>query len=214
MTWHGSSARFVMSPLDFIQRLAALVPLSRLHLTLFHGVLASNAKPRAMAVPAGPRNGARDPPCSSTEPDCRQRRPARMGWARFLKSVFEIDREHCKNFGEQLRIIAAILDAPVIERIHPSGSAAGTVNGCVRTASPQGRRPPVGRERQFRALSSRHSIGTRPRRSAIRVQQTLAGLRRATAPGRLRVSPFGQFGANWLPHERETAAPPKVVSPR
>ena len=35
-----------MSPLDFMQRLAALVPCQRLHLMRFHGVLALNAKLR------------------------------------------------------------------------------------------------------------------------------------------------------------------------
>lgn len=37
-----------MRPLEFIQRLAALVPRPRLHLIRFHGVLAPNAKPRAL----------------------------------------------------------------------------------------------------------------------------------------------------------------------
>jgi hypothetical protein len=36
-----------MSPLEFMQRLAALVPRPRLHLIRYHGVLAPNAKLRA-----------------------------------------------------------------------------------------------------------------------------------------------------------------------
>ena len=43
--------------------------------------------------------------------------PARMSWARLLKRVFEIDIEHYPNCGGALKIIAAIEDAPVIERI-------------------------------------------------------------------------------------------------
>ncbi len=34
-----------------------------------------------------------------------------------LKRVFEIDLAHCPNCGGQLKVIAAILEAPVIERI-------------------------------------------------------------------------------------------------
>ena len=43
-----------MSPLEFMQRLAALVPRPRLHLIRFHGVLAPNAKLRSLVVPQGP----------------------------------------------------------------------------------------------------------------------------------------------------------------
>ena len=34
-----------------------------------------------------------------------------------LKRVFEIDLEHCPNCAGQLKIIAAILEGPVVERI-------------------------------------------------------------------------------------------------
>ena len=37
--------------------------------------------------------------------------------AKLLKRVFEIDLEQCPNCGGELKIIAAILEAPVIERI-------------------------------------------------------------------------------------------------
>ena len=37
--------------------------------------------------------------------------------ARLLKRVVEIDLEHCPNCGGQLKIIAAILERPVIEKI-------------------------------------------------------------------------------------------------
>ena len=40
-----------MEPLEFMQRLAALVPRPRLHLIRFHGVLAPNAKLRCAIVP-------------------------------------------------------------------------------------------------------------------------------------------------------------------
>jgi hypothetical protein len=34
-----------------------------------------------------------------------------------LKRVFDLDLEHCLNCGGELKIIAAILEAPVIEKI-------------------------------------------------------------------------------------------------
>jgi Putative transposase len=41
-----------MSPLEFVERLAALVPCPRLHLIRFHGVLAPNAKLRGEIIPS------------------------------------------------------------------------------------------------------------------------------------------------------------------
>ena len=41
----------------------------------------------------------------------------RLSWAKLLKRVFEIDMEHCPNSGGEPKIIDAILEAPVIERI-------------------------------------------------------------------------------------------------
>ena len=51
--WRDGTTHLVMSPLEFMQRLAALVPRSRLHLIRFYGVLAPNAKVRALVVPKG-----------------------------------------------------------------------------------------------------------------------------------------------------------------
>ena len=39
--WRDGTRHLVMSPLEFMQRLAALVPRPRLHLIRFHGVLVS-----------------------------------------------------------------------------------------------------------------------------------------------------------------------------
>ena len=50
--WRDGTTHIVMSPLEFMQRLAALVPRPRLHLIRFHGVLAPHARLRAAIVPA------------------------------------------------------------------------------------------------------------------------------------------------------------------
>jgi hypothetical protein len=48
------TTHIVMEPLEFMQRLAALVPRPRLHLIRFHGVLAPNAKWRREIIPTPP----------------------------------------------------------------------------------------------------------------------------------------------------------------
>ena len=52
------TTHLVMLPLEFMQRLAALVPRPRLYLIRFHGVLAPNAKLRELVVPQQPEASA------------------------------------------------------------------------------------------------------------------------------------------------------------
>ena len=51
------------------------------------------------------------------EAGCQHHHPVRLSWAKLLKRVFEIDMDHCPNYGGQLKIIAAILEQQVIEKI-------------------------------------------------------------------------------------------------
>lgn len=109
--WRDGTTHIVMSPLEFMQRLAALVPRPRLHLIRFHGVLAPNAGLRAAIVP-------RPAPKVSVPADKHPHGvPARMSWARLLKRVFEFDLEHCPQCGGDMKIIAAIEEPAVIVRI-------------------------------------------------------------------------------------------------
>ena len=88
----------------------ALGPRRRLHLIRFHGVLAPNAGLRAAIVP-GP---VHQPGEHAQE---HAHASARMGWARLLRRVFDIDLEHCLQCGGEFRIIAAIEEPAVIVRI-------------------------------------------------------------------------------------------------
>jgi hypothetical protein len=76
---------------------------------------------RALVMPAGPHEYAGVSELVATEPGCAHRAPARSSWTRPLKRVFEIDLEHCPNCGGEHKIVAAILEARVIEQIrnHP-----------------------------------------------------------------------------------------------
>ena len=115
--WRDGTTHLVMSPLEFMQRLAALVPRPRLHLIRFHGVLAPNAKLRALVVPQVPEAPEQAAKSAKCDANCAHHRPVRLSWAKLLKRVFDLDLEHCPNCGGGLKIIAAILEAPVIEKI-------------------------------------------------------------------------------------------------
>ena len=107
--WRDGTTHIVMSPLEFMQRLAALVPRPRLHLIRFHGVLAPHAGLRAAIVPSPAQSEPADEDAHGA--------PARMGWARLLCRVFDIDLEHCPQCGGDLKIIAAIEEPAVIVKI-------------------------------------------------------------------------------------------------
>ena len=90
-------------PLEFMERLPALVPRPRLHLIRFHGVLAPNAKLGGQCVPAP----ASPPTESPKRGRSRAGRAARVGPGRLGKHVFDVNVEHCPNCGGALKIIAA-----------------------------------------------------------------------------------------------------------
>jgi hypothetical protein len=115
--WRDGTTRLVMSPREFMQRLAALVPRPRLHLIRFHGVLAPNPKLRALVVSQGPEPAAPATPPAECEANRAHHRPVHLSSANLLKRMFEIDMEHCPNCGCELKIIAAILEQPVIGKI-------------------------------------------------------------------------------------------------
>ena len=103
-----------VEPLDFIARLAALVPRPRVNLTRYHGVLAPNHRWRAAVTPAGRGRGksvAAQPEKSAIE------RHVAMSWAQRLKRVFGIDVESCVRCGSAVRVIASIEEPVLIERI-------------------------------------------------------------------------------------------------
>ena len=76
-----------MSPLEFMQRLAALVPRPKLHLIRLHGVLAPDAKLRAQGVPQEPEALAREAKPAECEASCAHHRAVRLSWAKLLKRV-------------------------------------------------------------------------------------------------------------------------------
>jgi hypothetical protein len=104
--FRDGSTHVVLEPLDFIARLAALVPRPRLNLTRFHGVFAPNFKHRQRIVPRRPQR---------TIDTDKPRAP--MSWMQRLKRVFAIDIETCLDCGGKLRVVAAIEDPPLIGKI-------------------------------------------------------------------------------------------------
>ena len=138
--YRDGTTHVIFEPLDFIARLAALVPKPRVNLTRFHGVFAPNRKHRALVTPAkrGRGNQAR---VVEERPSPAERR-ASMTWAQRLKRVFNIDIETCSVCGGAMKVIACIEDPVVIKQIldHLEHKAEASEPW----ALPESRAPPVG----------------------------------------------------------------------
>jgi len=124
--YRDGTTHVIFEPLDFIAKLAALVPPPRANLTRFHGVFAPNSRYRDRVVP-GRRGQLGEQEASGDEPTLAERR-ASMTWAQRLKRVFGIDVEVCPLCGGVMRIIACIEDPDVIEKIlsHLDAKASGS----------------------------------------------------------------------------------------
>jgi len=110
--YRDGTTDILLEPLDFIARLAALVPPPRVHLTRYHGVFAANAALRAAITPAGRGSKAR-----SCTPEMATPKHVALNWAHRLKRVFGIEIEQCARCGGRLEVIASIEEPELIERI-------------------------------------------------------------------------------------------------
>lgn len=95
--WKNGTKAIVLSPLDFIARLCALVPPPYFHLTRLHGLLAPNSNLRSEVVPK-PEAPAQQheqlqlfDATNQTEPSSRPPTGGRLPWAWLLRRVFKVD---------------------------------------------------------------------------------------------------------------------------
>jgi hypothetical protein len=116
-SYRDGTTHVIFEPLDFIARLAALVPKPRVNLTRFHGVFAPNSKHRVQVTPARRGKGSQPKAPDEAQDRTPAERRAAMTWAQRLKRVFNIDVETCRACGGGVKVIACIEDPVVIEKI-------------------------------------------------------------------------------------------------
>ncbi len=107
-----------LSPLELLDRLAALVPPPRIHRHRYFGVLAPNS-PLRTAVTALASTAITPPPAPTPQPsaEAAHRRAARYAWALLLARIYEVLPLLCPRCGGAMRIIAFITDAPTVRDI-------------------------------------------------------------------------------------------------
>ena len=113
--YRNGTTHIVLDPLDFLSRLASLIPRPRIHLVRFHGVFAPNCKYRSLITPQ-PAFSDKAEKTPHTEQN-KSKKSYSIGWAKTLKRVFNIDIQICLKCGGQIKIISSILNPQVIRKI-------------------------------------------------------------------------------------------------
>jgi hypothetical protein len=117
--WRDGTTAFVFTPHELIERLVAIVPRPRAHLTRYFGVLAPAFAARSGIVPAeagavAAAPAARTPPPAEAG---KRRWPSRVPWASLIWRVFLNDVLECGRCGGRMEIIAAVTSTEAVTRI-------------------------------------------------------------------------------------------------
>ena len=98
--WSDGTQAIKLSPEELLEKLAALVPPPRSHLTRYHGCLASHSKLRRDIVlrPDVKKGFVVD--------GCK----VRLGWAKLLARVFRIDVTKCELCGGEMQLVATVVE--------------------------------------------------------------------------------------------------------
>ena len=112
--YDDGTTKIVMTQLELMERLAAIVPRPKIHLIRFAGVFAPHYKYRSEVVPKPKQLSLVD---ELIEAKTKPKSKSRVSWARLLKRVFNIDVTKCNKCNSPMKIIAAIEDPKVIKKI-------------------------------------------------------------------------------------------------
>ena len=108
--WSDGTTGIRLSPMELLEKLAALVPLPRVHLVRYGGCQAPHSHLREAIIPTPRQQGVDEEETDTGSP--------RWSWARLLKRVFALEMARCPFCQRgSLRIIAAITQGEMIRKI-------------------------------------------------------------------------------------------------
>jgi hypothetical protein len=134
--WRDGTSHLLFEPLEFWEKLAAIIPRPTVNLVVYHGALAPHARWRRQVVSSG--RPAPDP--HAHEVDTTPHRaagPSRAWtWAALMRRVFDLDVLACPRCGGRLRVLATVQDPLAVQAILAPRARAGA-------AEPPGPAPPA-----------------------------------------------------------------------
>ena len=103
--------------MEFMEKLASLVPPPRAHQVRFHGFLAPHSKVRSKLATSRKALKEKEKGKEENNSDDSLNKAGKIRWARLLKRVFRVDIEICMFCGGKTKILSAIHDDVNITRI-------------------------------------------------------------------------------------------------
>jgi hypothetical protein len=111
--WSDGTTHMVYDPVDFMSKLAVLVPPPRMNRVRYHGLFAPNAKRRALVVPRVETTDTAPDSGEDREGSCAHR----VEWAKLLARVFKVDVFECSRCGGRIQRIAWITHRPTVRKM-------------------------------------------------------------------------------------------------
>ncbi len=138
------ATHLVLRPVEFIEKLAALVAPPRSHLVRYHGVLAARSRVRSEIAPRRGEDslrdragcGREDPPAGARLSGGRRRRQSRTDWATLMRRSFGMDVLACPKCGARMRVIACVTKRSAVRAILESLGMADDAAGLGPARSP------------------------------------------------------------------------------
>ncbi len=114
--WRDGTAQLLFEPIEFMEKLAAIIPRPAVNLLIYHGVLAPHGRTRSQVV----RYGRPAPDPNAPEADASPRpasTPGAWTWAALMRRVFDFDVLACPRCGGRRRVIAPVQHPAVVRAI-------------------------------------------------------------------------------------------------
>jgi len=130
--WSDGTTAILLSPLELVEKISALVPPPGRHLVRYHGILAPHSKRREKVVPTTSEEEQSEDTPSTT------RRNSRLTWAMLLARTFGLKLERCSQCGAEMKVVAVITDPLSIRRyLEGTGQSASIPEIAPARAPPQ-----------------------------------------------------------------------------
>jgi len=120
---HDGQALLRLTPEEFLDRIAILIPPPRRHRHRYHGVLAPNASLRKLVTERAGLPVTGEVVVSDDKPKAGESEEQVAGclfasiWAMLLARIYEINPLVCPRCGSEMRIIAFVTEQEPIRRI-------------------------------------------------------------------------------------------------